>query len=378
MNMVMNEYLAESVKDKLYGYQIDKLNRAITDYLIQNKESDVVEWRVCPKCHTQCDSFSPGGYTKDKNGNRKKAMLKCPECKRRFVKDHGQLTFYSHSDSSVWNKLIQDTFDQRSLQHTAADIDRHVVTVFHMRHKFLAAVEAANNEMVLNGVTEADEKYVHECHKGLVNAMIDHQNKLIVIQPEPKKKIKAGLGNDKTCIITAVQREAGSFIHTQNMGKPTSENLSCLGPHITEGSYVFTDGSTAYESVLQKKNCPYKALAGIDSYDSLNHLNNVNSLHSRISEWIRNYRNVNTIYINRYNGLFMLRQRFTGADLQEIVINVLRWLRNRVQFLFIRQQMKNIFDDPVVMKCRENLTSIVTVNRLKSKLGYKVVYTYAN
>lgn len=38
-------------------------------------------------------------------------MLRCKECKKRFVVDRGQLTFYSHHDQSKWNELILDTLN---------------------------------------------------------------------------------------------------------------------------------------------------------------------------------------------------------------------------------------------------------------------------
>lgn len=374
MNIGTADYLNDEIKDKLQPYQIDSLNRKIVDYMRQNEEADQVVWRICPKCHAEGATFSPGGYTQDKFGNRKKAMLKCDTCSRRFVVDHGQLTYYSHSDSSVWNKLIEDTVEGKSLESTAAEINRHIVTVFHMRHKFLNAIEAKNEETELTDTTEADEKYVHECHKGLVNASIDHNHKVVVISPELRKSTEPGLGDDKTCIITAVQRQGISYLHTANMGKPSSKDLECLDPHIKDGVFVFIDGATAYQSVLDRKKCPSRVLPSDQAYDSLNHLNNVNSLHSKVDAWNRETRNVNTIYANRYNALYALRQKYAGQDIQEAVIDILRWLRNRIQYHFIHQQQEDIFDDPAAMKYREGLTGIARINWLKSRKGYAVIY----
>ncbi len=79
-------YLTDEIKEELCEYQIDSLNRTITDYINQNKEARNVVWRICPKCHTPSDDFAKGGYTQDKNGKRKKAMLKCRVCNHRFVR----------------------------------------------------------------------------------------------------------------------------------------------------------------------------------------------------------------------------------------------------------------------------------------------------
>ena len=241
-----------------------------------------------------------------------------------------------------------------------------------MRHKSLSFIEAENESAVLSETTETDEKYIHECHKGLVKADIDHEHKQIIIQSQPRKQISPGLSDDKTCIFTAVQRLSRSYIHTVNMGKPCSQDEECLKKHLKEGTFVFTDGCTAFEDMLEENHCPYKPLKSSAFYDSLNHLNNVNSLHSRIDDWIRGYRNVNTIYINRHNALFSLRQKFTGCDIQETVIGILRWLRERIQYHFNRNQMHSIFDHPAALKYRKDLTGIVYINNLRSRYGYIV------
>lgn len=370
-------YLSDETKEQLFDYQINSLERTITDYINQNREARSVVWKVCPKCHTSGNGFGKGGYTRDKNGNRKKPMLKCKACNHRFVTDHGQLSFYSHSDASVWNKLIEDTIEEKTLESTAADIDRHPVTVFRMRHKFLASIEPENESVVLTDTTEADEKFIHESHKGLVKAEIDDDRKSVIIYQFPRKKTSPGLGDDKVCIFTVVQRLGRSYLHTENMGKPSSSDTECLSNHIRNGVFVFTDGCTAYEDMLERKQCPYKPVKSGASSDSLNHLNNANSLHSKIDLWIRCYRNVNTIYINRYNALFSLRHKLAGKDTKEAAMDVICWLRNRLTYRYQKQQMEDIFDDPAVMKYRNGLVGMAYINRLKSRFGYTVSYAVA-
>lgn len=366
------EYLKEEAEKQLYPYQIDSLNRTIRDYLMQNQEANQIVWKVCPKCGAECSSFLSGGYTQDKNGNHKKHMLKCPSCRKRFVEDRGQLTFYSHSDSSAWNKVIADTITGKPLATTAAEINRHTVTVFYMRHKFMSFIEADNDTRLLEDTAEADEKYVHECHKGLVKAKIDPSTKTITVKRRKKENSVRGLSKNKTCIITAVQRQGLSYIRTENMGEPSIENVKCLDSHISDGTFVFTDGCRAYEEMFRKKHCPTKVIKSNTSYDSVNHLNTVNSLHAKIGYWIQQTRNVSTVYINRYNALFSLRHKLAGEDVQEIVINTLRFLHKHVQYFFQRQQHTNIFRDPYALKCREGLISIGYINWLKSKYGYTV------
>ena len=68
--------------------------------------------------------------------------------------------------------------------------------------------------------------------KALVKAEIDEKTKTIVAEKKPWKKLTSGLGDDKTCIITAVQRKGRSYIHTKNMRKPDGEDVKCLFDHI--------------------------------------------------------------------------------------------------------------------------------------------------
>lgn len=94
--------------------------------------------------------------------------------------------------------------------------------------------------------------------------------------------------------------------------------------HIKGGTFVWTDSQRTYDGVLSERNCPHKELKSGLSYDQVNHLNTVNSLHSKINEVIRQYRNVSSIYINRYAALFSLQQRFTGFEPKEIVLTVVK------------------------------------------------------
>ena len=180
----------DALKD-LFPYQADHLRREFRNFLALNKASHSCGLTICPKCGEQVDHFKRGGYTyvkaKDGSSVRGKQLLKCPCCGHRFTTDHGQLSFYSQSDSSVWAKVIQDTGEGVSLEKTAAEINRHPTTVFRMRHKFLSFLEEENEENVINKPCEADEKYISESHKGLVDVTIDETSKTIIVGKIPGK-----------------------------------------------------------------------------------------------------------------------------------------------------------------------------------------------
>ena len=137
--MLMNtssDFLVPSIDEKLCAYQKDRISQMIRDYLEINQQMDHFHFEYCPKCGQHHPMLVKAGKTK-----AGKQMLKCNSCKKRFVCDHGQLTYYSHQPQSKWNDLIIEMQNGNSLLHTAAKIDVHEMTVFRMRHKFLKFLE---------------------------------------------------------------------------------------------------------------------------------------------------------------------------------------------------------------------------------------------
>lgn len=148
---------------------------------------------------------------------------------------------------------------------------------------------------------------------------------------------KRGLSGEQVCVITAVERMGDSFIHAFNMAKPSTEDLLNIEPNISDGSYVFTDGLTSYNELIQKKHCGHKVVKDHTEYDKVNHLNNVNSLHSLMEKRYSLYKGVSSKYINRYCALFYFLRRFAGMDTNEYSIILLSLLREKCIYFFQRQ-----------------------------------------
>ena len=67
-----------------------------------------------------------------------------------------------------------------------------------------------------------------------------------------------------------------------------------------DGTYVWTDSLNSYQEVLKEHGCPHKILkGGLCQKTRLITWNTVNNLHSRIAEWIKRFRGISTIYVNR-------------------------------------------------------------------------------
>lgn len=369
------EYLTADIMQSLCQYQISHLNREINDFLVLNRASDQCLFTTCPKCHESVDHFKRGGYTYavDCNGSRvrKEVLLKCPICGHRFTTGYGQLVFYSHASEGVWIKVIKDTISGVPIAETAAEINRHVSTVFRMRHKFLSFIELLNEETSISKPCEADEKYINECHKGLVEAVVNDKQRTVTIKK--KEKTMKGISHQKVCMETIIERQGVSYAEAINTSRPLKDKLLKACSHIEPGTYVWTDDNQGYVNVLKELGCPHKELKSGTSINQIDHLNTVNNLHSQIDEKIRRYRNVSSIYINRYVALFTLQQKCIGMDLQEIALKVVQWLRKRTQFFRVSDMRRKIFDDPCIMAVRSRCLPWRTIRSYKMA-GYAIIH----
>ena len=113
----------------------------------QQIESQNYVIHVCPECGAENPDFKKGGYS-----NSGKQMVRCNHCNKRFVDDHGQLTYYSHQDSAKWDQLVKDTFDQIPIEKTAATLNSKRYIISTCKRNTLWATMNAVTHRVLFGL----------------------------------------------------------------------------------------------------------------------------------------------------------------------------------------------------------------------------------
>lgn len=270
---------------------------------------------VCPKCGAVEPCFTKGGFS-----NSGKQMLRCPVCHKRFVVDHGQLTYYSHQDEDKWDQLIEDTFNQVPLKMTAEKLDVNVYTAWNMRMKLLHAFEQIQQCTLLSEEIELDEKYFLNSHKGTEIEGVKGRKR----GGSAKKR---GLSNEQICLPTAIQRGGNAILMATNTATPSSDDIMKLAPYINEQCMAWLDGKTAYNKLLETKHCGKVVLKNHTEYTTIDHINHVNSFHRTIEEWYVRYRGVASKYINRYAAMFVLVREYSGCSVQEILIRIKGRLR---------------------------------------------------
>ena len=317
----------------LSDYAKNRVVTLVKDLYSAQEESRSYCIKVCPKCGAVEPTFTKGGFT---HGG--KQMLRCPVCKKRFVVDRGQLTFYSHQDEDKWDQLIEDTFERVSLKKTAEKLSISIYTAWRMRMKLLHVLEQLQNETVLSEEIELDEKYFLNSHKG-------KQIEGVVGRKRGGKAKKRGLSSEQICLPTVIQRDGNVYLQATNTATPSSSDIMKLAPYIDEYCMAWLDGKTAYNRLLDEKHCGKTVLKDHTKYTAIDHINNVNAFHRMIEEWYVWYRGVASKYINRYAALFVLVREYAGCTAQEILINIKRRLRQHSDYFRVADMMTvDLFD----------------------------------
>lgn len=253
-------------------------------------------------------------------------MYRCKECNARFVADHNEITFNSRLSKEQWNEAIKSSIRGDSLDVTAYKCDVTHSTAFKMRHKIMSFLERNEDSIQVAEEVELDEKYLQKSHKG---------KKIKGLQPRKRGAAasKRGVSNEKVCLLTAVERRGDSFLSSYNMGHPTSEEVLNLKAHIKEGSFLWTDGLSSYNTLAEELESKRVILPSHEDYDKVNHLNTVNSFHSLIGQWYHLMRGVATKYINRYAALFNVRWICRGMDDTEILLKAKKMIKSLGKFV---------------------------------------------
>ena len=128
--------LPKELLELLQPFQVDQIKNMISSFLVMNFSVHEYVFEYCPKCGVHHPVLIKAG-----KANSGKQMYRCKHCNKRFVVDHGQLTYYSHQSEQKWNQLIDDTVAGHSLKSSADHISVCEETAFRMRHKLLYFLE---------------------------------------------------------------------------------------------------------------------------------------------------------------------------------------------------------------------------------------------
>lgn len=230
---------------------------------------------------------------------------RCIACKRTFNALTGTPLArlrYKHK----WLSYLRAIRESLTVRKAANLVGVNRKTSFRWRHRFLALV-AKDHPDVLHGITEADETYLLESHKGSRN--LDR-----IPRKRGGKASKRGLSKEQVCILIARDRSGRTIDFVTGLGQVSTPSLkNVLKPVLDPDVLLVSDGHIAYKTFCQAENFSHVVInmSKGERVKGASHLQNVNAYHSRFKSWLQGFHDVATKYLPNYLGWRRSLEQYT-------------------------------------------------------------------
>lgn len=249
--------------------------------------------RVCPVC---------GATHVVRNGKRKDGTQKyiCKDCGKSFVITTNSIVSGTRKDFNVWIKYIDCMLNGFSVRKAAEECGIHRNTAFAWRHKILDALQNMANEVILDGIVEADETFFTISYKG------NHKkSKKFTMPREPHKRGNSthvrGLSSEKVCVPCAVNRSGMSIAKVSNTGRVSTKDLhEIYDGRIDPSATLVTDKMNSYVRFSNASGIELVQLKTGKTKKGIYNIQHINSYHSQLKRFMKGFNGVSTKYLNNY------------------------------------------------------------------------------
>lgn len=310
-----------NVLKQLFDNLSDTEKQAFIKSLNQPTAKSIIEPRKiqqCPYC---------GGSHFVKNGTRQgRQRFICRDCHKTFVAEVGSVFFGSQKRIDVWQKYVDCMMDKLPLRRCAEICDISLPTAFIWRHKILDALQKMQNQVQLDGVTEADETFFRLSFKG------NHKKSSSFRMPRPAKHRgtpgKTGLPKDLVCVPTGINLDGKSIAKISNLGKPRHVDIAkVISGRIAKGSVFVTDSLRSYCKLSFDMELNHIRIPRKKHSVGVFNIQTINSYHSMLKALVLyRFRGVATKYLNNYLVYhnFVNFDKESNADKHAILLNFIR------------------------------------------------------
>ena len=249
--------------------------------------------RVCPVC---------GATHVVRNGKRKDGTQKyiCKDCGKSFVITTNSIVSGTRKDFNVWIKYIDCMLNGFSVRKAAEECGIHRNTAFAWRHKILDALQNMANDVILDGIVEADETFFTISYKG------NHKkSKKFTMPREPHKRGNSthvrGLSSEKVCVPCAVNRNGMSIAKVSNTGRVSTRDLhEIYDGRIDPSATLVTDKMNSYVRFSNANGIELVQLKMGKAKKGIYNIQHINSYHSQLKRFMKGFNGVSTKYLNNY------------------------------------------------------------------------------
>ena len=249
--------------------------------------------RVCPVC---------GATHVVRNGKRKDGTQKyiCKDCGKSFVITTNSIVSGTRKDLNVWIKYVDCMLNGFSVRKAAEECGIHRNTAFAWRHKILDALQNMANDVILDGIVEADETFFTISYKG------NHKkSKKFTMPREPHKRGNSthvrGLSSEKVCVPCAVNRSGMSIAKVSNTGRVSTKDLhEIYDGRIDPSATLVTDKMNSYVRFSNANGIELVQLKTGKAKKGIYNIQHINSYHSQLKRFMKSFNGVSTKYLNNY------------------------------------------------------------------------------
>lgn len=221
---------------------------------------------------------------------------RCKACRKTYNALTGTpLAHLRHK--SKWLQYLGAMSTSLTVRQAAMEVNIHKNTSFRWRHRFLTWIKQ-DKPRELHGITEADETYLLESHKG------SHH-----LDRSPRKRggsaSKRGISSELVCILIARDRSKETLDFVTGNGPITKSLLmENLKPVLDSDALLVSDGNPTYTAFCKAENISHEAvnLSRNQRVKGAYHVQNVNAYHSHFKGWLDRFHGVATKYLSNYLG----------------------------------------------------------------------------
>ena len=184
----------------------------------------------CPRCGS--GDFVRKGH--DKNGVRR---WLCHACGTRFTPATGTIFQGRKLPVADWTEFLLQTFAFESVSGMTRSNRRSTTTLPYWMAKLFAVLEGIQDDIVLSGAVQIDEKYYPLAASDWV------------LRPDGKKP--RGLSKNQICIAVGRDPTGASYFSRMGLGKPNKARVwDAYGSHIAQGATLIHDMEQAHDILV--------------------------------------------------------------------------------------------------------------------------------
>lgn len=187
---------------------------------------------ACPRCGAEAIKKSG----RDANGLRR---WMCRSCGRTFNPATGTIFEGHRLPVADWTEFLIEAFSFSSLNTMTRENRRSSTTLPLWFAKLFAVLEGIQDDVVLSGRVEIDEKYYPVAESDMV------------LRPDGSKL--RGFSRNHLCIALGAQEKGRCFALSMGRGKPSRARAeAAYAPHIARGSVLVHDMERSHQAVVER------------------------------------------------------------------------------------------------------------------------------